>query len=266
MYRKGNQDIIERQTTHRREKAEAENVKIALVDNEREQLDKLSEMIERELAAIGYSDCETDTFDSGEAFLAGWHRGTYDIILLDIFMDRQSGVEVARRIRESDEEVRLVFCTTSNEFASESYEVNAQYYLQKPVEPSGISAMLRRLNLEQMDRTRAITLPDGHPVILRNILYTDYSNHVITFYMEREEVYRIRLSQSQLEELLLPWGFFFSPIKGMIVNFHGVERMTEDSFILHNDMVIPIARRKYKETKEAYTRFRFEKLKKEVSR
>ena len=247
-------------------KAEAGNVKIAIVDNEREELTKLSEMIAGELASLGYSDCETDTFDSGEAFLAGWHRGTYDIILLDIFMDRQNGVEVARRIRESDEEVRLVFCTTSNEFASESYEVNAQYYLHKPVERSDISAMFRRLNLELLDRARTITLPDGHPVILRNILCTDYSNHVITFYMEKEEVYRIRLSQSQLEELLLPWGFFFSPIKGMIVNFHAVERMTEDSFILHNDMVIPIARRKYKETKDAYTRFRFEKLKKEVSR
>lgn len=241
-------------------------MRIALVDNERDELEKLSEMIVRELASTGYSDCRMDTFDSGEAFLTGWGKGKYDIIILDIFMEKQNGVEVARRIRMSDEEVRLVFCTASNEFASESYEVNAQYYLQKPVDQDGISAMLRRLNLEMLDRTRTITLPDGHPVLLRNILCTDYSNHVITFYMEKKETYRIRLSQSQLEALLLPEDFFFSPIKGMIVNFHAVERMTEDSFLLRNGMVIPVARRKYKEAKEAYTRFRFERLKKEVSR
>ena len=83
--------------------------------------------------------------------------------------------------------------------------------------------------------------------------------------MEKEDVYRLRISQSQLEELLLPYRYFFSPIKGMIVNFYGVEKMTENSFILHNNMVIPIARKKYKDAKEAYTRFRFEKLKREAN-
>lgn len=240
-------------------------MRIALVDNERDQLSKLSEMIAGALIAMGYSGCEAISFDSGEAFLSHWRKGDFDIVILDIFMERLSGLDVARRIRLADEEVSLVFCTTSNEFASESYEVNAQYYLHKPVEQSDIIAMFQRLNPDRLDRVRTITLPDGHSVILRNILCTDYSNHVITFYMEKEDVYRLRISQSQLEELLLPYRYFFSPIKGMIVNFYGVEKMTENSFILHNNMVIPIARKKYKDAKEAYTRFRFEKLKREAN-
>ena len=36
-----------------------------------------------------------------------------------------TGIDVARLIREKDKEVKLVFCTSSNEFAGESYEVNA---------------------------------------------------------------------------------------------------------------------------------------------
>ena len=36
-----------------------------------------------------------------------------------------TGVDVARKIRETDHNVRLVFCTTSNDFANESYEVAA---------------------------------------------------------------------------------------------------------------------------------------------
>lgn len=48
-------------------------------------------------------------------------------------MDKLTGVDVARKIRERDSNVKIVFSTTSNEFASESYEVNACYYLRKSI-------------------------------------------------------------------------------------------------------------------------------------
>ena len=39
-------------------------------------------------------------------------------------MDGILGIDVARKVHEEDMDVRLVFCTTSNEFACESYEVD----------------------------------------------------------------------------------------------------------------------------------------------
>mgnify|MGYP000721319838 FL=1 len=47
-------------------------------------------------------------------------------------MGGMSGVETAKRIRALDKNVMLVFVTTSNEFASESYAVKANFYLLKP--------------------------------------------------------------------------------------------------------------------------------------
>lgn len=55
--------------------------------------------------------------------MAAWTPGMCDLVILDIFMGGVTGMDVAREIRRSDREVKLVFCTTSNEFASESYEV-----------------------------------------------------------------------------------------------------------------------------------------------
>ena len=71
-------------------------------------------------------------FPSGEAFLASYRPGLFDLIILDIFMKEITGMDTARKIRESDQTVRIVFSTSSNDFASESYEVNACYYLKKP--------------------------------------------------------------------------------------------------------------------------------------
>ena len=136
-------------------------MRIALVDDDRAQIETLSKMVTAELSKSGYPVSKLDAFESGEAFLAKWQAGAYDIIILDIFMDKLTGVETARKIRESDHMVRLVFCTISNEFASESYEVAAQYYLHKPVGQEGISEPGRSGKNKSRDAARRSSCSDS---------------------------------------------------------------------------------------------------------
>lgn len=77
-------------------------------------------------------------------------------------MDKLTGVDVARKIRERDSNVKIVFSTTSNEFASESYEVNACYYLRKPFGRDKVKVMLDRLNLTEIEKMRTVKLPGWH--------------------------------------------------------------------------------------------------------
>lgn len=239
-------------------------MKISLIDDDGAQIRELSEMLQRTLGNLGYTADNIEVFDSGEAFLSDWKPGRYDLILLDIFMEGVSGVELARRIRETDSDVWLVFCTSSNEFASESYEVNAQYYLHKPITEEKIAAMFGRLNPEIIAQNQSVTLPDRRTVRLRQILYTNYFNHVVTFYLKNGESCHVRISQTEAEKLLLIYEFFFSPIKGIIINFYEVKQLVDDTFILSSGKTIPITRRKYKEAKDAYNRFHFNKMRKEA--
>ena len=68
-------------------------------------------------------------FENGETFLEQFWKDRYDIIFLDIFMEGMNGMDTARRIRECDDACRLVFTTTSAEYAVDSYEVDSSYYL-----------------------------------------------------------------------------------------------------------------------------------------
>ncbi len=239
-------------------------MKIALVDDDYIQRTKIADMLAQILLEKGYLYCTIDEFSSGEDFLRSYKQSLYDVVILDVFMDQMTGIEIARRIRGTDREIRLVFCTSSNEFAAESYEVNAQYYLCKPVTLESLSRMLGRLNPENIEQSRVLTLPDGYPVILRKILYTDYHNHVVTFYLKSKEIHRMRSSQSEAEQLLLSYPYFFSPIKGIILNFYETVKLTEDLFVMSDGKTIPVARRKLKEAQNAYTRFRFDKMRREV--
>jgi DNA-binding LytR/AlgR family response regulator len=174
-------------------------------------------------------------------------------------------VEVAKQIRRTDMDVKLVFCSHSNEFATESYEVNAQYYLLKPATQGSIVNMLQRLNLDLIQRQQFVTLPDGHDVILRDILYTEYYNHVVTICLKNAQPHRVRANHAAIEELFASCGFIHSPCKGMLVNFYEVTAATDDSFTMSDGTVIPISRRRNKEIQSSYIKFRFQKLRSEVT-
>ena len=108
-------------------------MRIALVDDEIIQIQNLRNLLGAELQRIlPHVPHEIDSFSSGLSFLDHWEAGRYDIVVLDIFMGGITGVDVAKQIRLTDPNVKLVFCSHSNEFAAESYQVNAQYYLVKP--------------------------------------------------------------------------------------------------------------------------------------
>lgn len=232
-------------------------MKIALVDDTPVELEILTGIINKELP-----HATVVTFPSGETFLQAWKNTSYDLILLDIYMDGMLGVDLARKVRETDEDVRLVFCTTSNEFASESYEVGANYYLQKPVSTTSFQRMLKMIRLDNYEENRFIILPDGQKIVLRNITYTEYYNHSIIIHSKKRADLQTRMSQTEWEALLAEHKFLCSCSKGIVVNFYEVNRVENGIFLLHNGESVPISRRKTKEMTENYAHFRFEQMRK----
>lgn len=233
-------------------------MRIACLDDEQAELDLLKKYI----AELLPQKIGVDLFTSAGDFFARWKPGLYDLILLDIFMGDTHGVEVARRIRLSDPHVSLAFCTTSNEFASESYEVNASYYLNKPFTQEKIQKMLDRLSLEEIEYNRTAVFPDGQRMVLRNILFTEYSNHVVTLHAVDRRDIRVKTSQTELEKLLCGCAFLVPCGQGMLVNFYEVRSLTDSDFQMKNGQCVPISRRRFKEIKNAYNDFRFEQMRK----
>ncbi len=238
---------------------------IAIVDDESIQLDAVNTQLRAALSKLGIAIRRIDTYSSGAAFLDAWQSKSYDIVILDIYIDAENGVDIARRIRETDSDTILAFCTSSNEFASESYEVGAAYYLQKPVSEDKFIGMLKRLNLAKLERSRTVVLPDGFRCLLRHILYTEYHNHSVIFHLLGAQPHSVYMNHADAETLLLHYKNFKQVNKGCIVNFAMVKQLSDNAFTMKNDEVIPISRRRYKEIAEAYTKYHFELLDAEVT-
>lgn len=231
-------------------------MKIALVDDDASSVENLEQLLTDNLG-----DCaEIQRFSCGEALLDGFVPNIFELIILDIYMGGLTGVQTARLIRGKDKHVKLVFCSSSNEFASESYEVNACYYLKKPFTSDEFSAMLDRLEPDTMALNRVLRLPGEKIIRLRSIIYADYSAHYMTFHLTDGADTVVRMSFAEAEEQLCRYPYFCTPSKGVIINFYEVASLGSDVFIMKDSSSVPISRRRYKEVTQAYANFRFNLL------
>ena len=85
-------------------------MRIALVDDCPNDLSIMHQFLAEALD----TDSVITEFHNGEDFLQHWSADTFDLIVLDIYMEQLTGIEIARVIRETDPNVCLVFATTND--------------------------------------------------------------------------------------------------------------------------------------------------------
>ena len=230
-------------------------MRIAIVDDDIQMCEQLSTLLNEFLG----DSSEISDYRSGEEFLTAWETADFDLIILDIFMDKLTGVDVARKIRERDSNVKIVFSTTSNEFASESYEVRAEDYLIKPFDGQRMNKIIDRF-FRKNKEVKILEFPNGRKVSVNSIVYTSFSGHYVTVFMKDGEKVQIRCTQKNFEKIIGPYPQLISSFKGVIVNLEQVDGIEEDRFRMKDGEFVPISRKKYGEVKKQYTDFLMKKL------
>lgn len=237
------------------------NLRIAIVDDvssDREQIkDDVCRWAEERQAAL---DSPPALFQNGEEFLAGFCADLYDIIFLDIYMDGIDGMATARRIREIDTVCRLIFITTTADFAVDSYEVDSSWYLVKPYSADKLNAALDRCGSLFLEAEKFITVPAKYGeqrLRLHDIAYTEYENRKIHVYFKDGCETFVPMKQGDFAAMLLAYPYFCDCMKGLLVNFEAVDKLLEDSFLLHGGCRIPISRLKYREVRERFFEFSY---------
>ena len=108
-------------------------IQIAFCDDDQTVLDQLSALLEK-YRAQRCVQIQCTAFHSPLDLLAEIEKGTrYDILFLDVIMPAENGITAAKEIRQYDNVVKIIFLTSSAEFAVESYVVGAYFYQLKPI-------------------------------------------------------------------------------------------------------------------------------------
>ena len=235
-------------------------MRAAIIDDRADDRETLFKELDTVLREKGYRVDSIDLFDSGEQFLNAFEPGKYDLLFFDIYMDGMNGIEAAAAVRKTDKAVRMVFVTTSNDFAAESYSLRADYYLLKPFVHEDIVKAMDIINLADYEMQRVVSLPDGTSCLLHDILYSEYYNHRIILYLKNNRKKKIRTSQAQMEEILCSNDSFVTCTKGIIVNREYVQRIDDSTVFLMENYQVPVSRRRMAEIRKAHAAYLFRQV------
>lgn len=186
---------------------------------------------------------QAERFSSAESFLFRYADDQrWDILLLDIEMGTMDGVSLAKRIREENERVQIVFITGFPDFMAEGYEVSALHYLLKPVAREKLFVVLDKAaaNLDRNERQLAVSFDRQTWLIpLRKITYIEAQKQYVLVHTDRQ-TYRMKASLGDTERELDE--YFFRCQRSFIVNLRHVLRICSDSVVLKNGTEVPISR------------------------
>lgn len=121
---------------------------IAILDDSAEDLNQVKSVISSYYESQNIS-AEICLFSSAEAFFQKYSPEFYDLIIMDIYMGNMTGMDAAKKLRNAEDPAALIFITSSDSYAVESYDVQASYYLLKPFDPEKLRKILSTIQIRQ---------------------------------------------------------------------------------------------------------------------
>lgn len=201
---------------------------------------------------------KTESFTRGRDLLESHRKEPYHIILLDIEMPGQSGMEIARYLRnQGNDEVFIVFITSYPQYMKDSFEVQPFQFLTKPIDFSAMEKLISDIILRYRNShtTRILIGVDGeeHLVRINEILYMKAfkDKRPILEYVFPQTSLTAQGTIQKWKESLADYGFI-SPCRGYLVNLRHVRSFDQTRLLLTNGLEIPISRRRTKLVKQAY--------------
>lgn len=234
-------------------------MKIAVCDDENIYQRELKQVLEEYYHSL---DLLVECYSSGEELLEQMEKVPgetllWQIVFLDIEMNKIDGMETARRLRKRDEKLPILFLSSHAEYMEEGYEVQAFRFLKKPVEREKLVRALNQLEKRKVNLLELKTDGITHYIPAEDIVSVQAQNVYLEIYA-RKERYLIRKKLSSLTEELAkiaPAHLFFQPHRSYLINLGLVQSFDGRQIHMQNGQKIPVSRTKREEFKSAMLQF-----------
>ena len=213
-------------------------------------------------------DLELELTSSGEELLDRFRSRRWDVIFLDIYMDGMTGVAAARKIRETDHDTLIVFLTTSQDHAFDSFDVHAYQYILKSPDDAALKSAVCRV----VDEIASITRPveeqkltfsvngTEQSVLFPDILFATSEKNYIQITDRAQNSYRTRMTFSEVVSLLGKDSRFLQINRGVVINMDCITAFGKDSCELCGGYSLPVNVREQKKLDQIRKNYVFSKL------
>ena len=227
---------------------------IAICDDVAAELHQISEQT-RQWADAHQISIHITTFQSAEHFLFHYaDHPEYDILLLDIEMEGISGMELARRIREDNHAIQILFITGFSDYIQEGYDVEALHYLMKPVSQEKLSEVLNRAVARlQKPRNSILCTVEGttQKLYLDEIVYIEILSHTLTIHGQQD--YQLHMTIGEIQKQL--GDQFCRCHRSFLVNLEKIRTIRQTDILMDTGVSVPMSRRLAADVNRAFFQY-----------
>lgn len=219
---------------------------IAVCDDEKDFVQHLTDLLNQYSRETGWDIKITPYYDGME--LIDKYDTTIDLIFLDIRMKLVNGFDAAKRIRQMDETVGIIFLTTLTQYGLEGYKYQAVNYIIKPLKYARLKSELDKfIGHSRKEETPSLVIANDagkYKVPLKSIRYIETYNRNLMFHTEQETMICYK-SMKEMERELCGKGFVRCHTSYMVNLFYikGIKKLDIE---LISGEIIPVSQPKRK--------------------
>ena len=229
-------------------------MRIAIVDDCAPDAEALERALNDHLDLRGRT-AEILRFANGDELFAECETVGFDLIFLDVYLDGETGIEVAERLRRENQPGLVVFTTVSSEHAVDGFRLRAFHYLTKPCAPDAVASVLDEAIARLGDDETVLRIRNGAAtanVPLSQVRYVTTDGHYLLVATANGTL-RWRQSFKRLAELVAPYRQFYVCSRSDLVNLDHAEDFTEDGcFLMDDGAKMPVRKASHAEARSRY--------------
>jgi len=225
-------------------------LKIAVCDDENHQRTELVVMIKKALQ-LKNTQYFIYQYENGEELLQS--NLEINLFFLDIKMNKLTGIETAKKIREVNEKAIIIFITALKEYVFDAFDVRAFHYILKPISEEKLRSVLYSalLQLEGIEKfIIAKTIRECTKIFTKDILYVEARLRKVVIHTTYDIIeYYNKLSD--MEDDLKEYNFFRCH-KSYLVNLKYIKSYDNTFITLKNGEKIYISKHKFSDFSKSF--------------
>lgn len=227
-------------------------INIAICDDDK----KIVEQIKKYIMEYRKAESKVKTYSSGEELLEA--KLNFEIIFLDIDMTGINGIETAKKIRNHDKSVKIIYVTSFIDYVNMAFEVHAFGYLNKPIKKEQIYKQLSEAleyskEEKEEDYIEFVTSDGVIRLSPKEIYYFEYLSRKVKI-KTLNKTYMMKEKIAEVADKMEKYGFLM-PHKSFTVNLFYIRTIKGYDIFMTDGSIIPLSQKKSAEFREQFNIF-----------
>lgn len=228
-------------------------MRIAICDNEQVCIDNIIQHLDY-FSKDNKIDFDKYVFTEPEKMLSA--NVKFDIAILDVEMDKMSGIELGEELRKNNPHIILIYITAYRKYLDDALNLNAVRFFEKPLDSQrfyrGLRDAIKRIDNSTINvyiRNQTLT----ERICAQDIIFIEIEKRktkVITVNKEYHSAQPMSFWRDNLKSTV-----FISPHKSYIINLNYVTAYERNHIILNGKYHVSISRSRQSDFSKKFIHF-----------